>query len=280
MRRGKQHWSERTGDSKSRWLSKWVEQCVNLNLFQVKKEEKEFLEEEKEEDTECQLEKKQFEEKLNSCNESVKDLEGLNQNLKSSGEACHRQIVSLQHFKELSDNCLKDIERLRKREEDAHQVPKAPETHPDGPHDQLVGVQSELKECRENLHERLKVKIEQTEKLHTDLNNCEVRLHEKSKADLEQIAKMGSDLSECKGSLQHYEQDGVVKCETQTKKIRTTCDALESEVKEVKVKYEACQLKQLKENSTQSCQNGQTAKNSEIGGYSYIMQILYKYGLI
>merc|ERR1711874_521951 len=137
------------------------------------------------EDREGQLEKKQFEERLTSCNDSLKDVEDLNRNLKSSGEACHRQVVSLQHFKELSENCLKDIERLRKREEEgAHQVAKTPEKkYPEGRQDgfnQLAGVQSELKQCRESLHERLKVKIEQTEKLHTDLNNCEVRLREKT----------------------------------------------------------------------------------------------------
>jgi len=253
---------------------------------QVKKEEKEFLEEEKEEDTEGQLEKKQFEERLTSCNDSLKDAEDLNRSLKSAGEACRRQVVSLQHFKELSENCLKDIERLRKREvEGAHQVAKTPEKNPEGRQDgfnQLAGVQSELKQCRESLHERLKVKIEQTEKLHTDLNSCEVRLREKTKADLAQIASISSDLNDCKGSLQQYEQDGNVKCETQTKEIRSKCDAFESEVKEVKIKYEACQLKiEHKENSTESCQNGTgTGKDSEIGGYSYIMQILYKYGLI
>ena len=256
--------------------------CV-IKLFQVKKEEREFIEEEKEEDKECQLEKKQFEERLTSCNDSLRDLEDLNQNLKSSGEACHRQVVSLQHFKELSENCLKDIERLRKREEEAHQVAKTPEKYQaegrgQNGLNQLDGVQSELKKCRESLHERLKVKIEQTEKLHTDLNNCEVRLREKTNANLEQIAKISSDLSECKASLQQHEQDENLNCETQTKEIRNKCDALESEVKDVKIKYEACQLKQ---NSTESCQNGQsTGKDSEIGGYSYIMQILYKYGLI
>ena len=59
----------------------------------MKKEEKEFLEEEKEEETGCELEKKQFEEKLNSCY-------GQNKNLTSSGEAYHRQVVNLQRFKE------------------------------------------------------------------------------------------------------------------------------------------------------------------------------------
>ena len=244
--------------------------CKN-KLVQVKKEEKEFLEEEKEEDTECELEKKQLEEKLTSCNDSVKEIE----DLKSRGEACHRQVVSLQHFKELSENCLKDIERLRKREGVADQAAMTGEKHQEGDQDgldPLVGVQSELKKCRESLHERLKVKIEQTEKLHNDLDNCEVRLRNKTKADSEQIAKIGSELSECKGSLV---QDGLLKCETQTKEIRKRCDALESEVKEVKIKYEACQL-----NSTEGCQNGQTGTDSEIGGYSYIMQILYKHGLI
>ena len=234
----------------------------------MKKEEKEFLEEEKEEDTECELEKKQLEEKLISCNDSVKEVE----DLKSRGEACYRQVVSLQHFKELSENCLKDIERLRKREEVAARTPEKYQEGNQG--GQLVGVQSELKKCRENLHERLKVKIEQTEKLHNDLDNCEVRLRNKTEADSEQIAKIGSELSECKGSLVH---DQLLKCETQTKEIRKRCDGLESEVKEVKMRYESCQLKQ---NSTEGCQNGQTGRDSEIGGYSYIMQILYKYGLI
>ena len=60
----------------------------------------------------------------------------------------------------------------------------------------LDQVQSELRKCREDLRERLKVKIEQTEKLHadlnnceklrTDLNNCEVRLNVKTKKESEQ----------------------------------------------------------------------------------------------
>ena len=234
----------------------------------MKKEEKEFLEEEKEEETGCELEKKQFEEKLNGCY-------GQNKNLTSSGEAYHRQVVNLQRFKELSENCLKDMARLREREVAADQATKSPESeYQDGP-DKLVGLQSELKECRESLQERPKEKIEQTEKLNTDLNNCEERLREKTEADSEQIAKINSDLNECKGNLQQHEQAGL-RSETQAKE----CDALKSEVKEVKLKYEACQLKQQKENSTENCQNDSTGKDSEIGGYSYIMQMLYKYGLI
>ena len=219
------------------------------------------FEEEKEEYKGFELEKKQVEEKQASSYDSVKELE----DLKSKGEACQRQVVGLQHFKELSENCLKDIERLRTREDVATTTEKVGE-------DQLAGVQSELKKCRENLHDRLKVKIEQTQKLHNDLDSCEA----KSKADSEQIAKIGSELSECKGSLVH--NDALLKCETETNETRKRVEELESEVKEAKVRYEVCQLRQ---NSTEEgCQNGSTGTDSEIGGYSYIMQILYKYGLI
>ena len=251
-------------------------------LFQVKKEEKEFIEEEKEEDKECQLEKKQLEERLISCNNSVSNLENQNRNLSSSGEACRKQLAGMMRFKELSENCLKDMERQHAREEKDHQAEKlqAPQQS------SLDQAQSELRKCREDLRERLKVKIEQTEKLHadlnnceklhTDLNNCEVRLNVTTKKESEQNAKINRDLSQCKESLQQYQSTNVSKCEEQTKTIENRCNALETELKEIKVKCETCQSTQ-RENSSE---NSQTGRDAEIGGYSYIMQILYKYGLL
>ena len=239
----------------------------------MKKEEKEFIEEEKEEDKECQLEKKQLEERLSSCNNSVSNLESQNQNLSSSGEACRKQLTGMMRFKELSENCLKDIERQHAREEKDHQAEKQPAAQQSS----LDQVQSELRKCREDLRERLKVKIEQTEKLHTDLNNCEVRLNVKTKKDSEQNAKINRDLSQCKESLQQHQGKNVSKCEEQTKTIENRCNALETELKEIKVKCETCQSTRQGENSTE---NSQTGRDAEIGGYSYIMQILYKYGLL
>ena len=245
----------------------------------MKKEEKEFIEEEKEEDTECQLEKKQLEERLSSCNNSVSNLENQNQNLSSSGEACRKQLAGMMRFKELSENCLKDMERQHAREKD-HQRPAAQQSS-------LDQVQSELRKCREDLRERLKVKIEQTEKLHTDLNNCEklhtdlnnceVTLNVTTKKELEKNDKINRDLSQCKESLQQYQGTNVSKCEEQTKTIEIRCNALETELKEIKVKCETCQSSRQRENSTE---NSQTGRDAEIGGYSYIMQILYKYGLL
>ena len=250
---------------------------------QVKKEEKEFIEEEKEEDKECQLEKKQLEERLSSCNNSVSNLENQNRNLSSSGEACRKQLAGMMRFKELSENCLKDMERQHAREEKDHQAEKLPAAQESS----LDQVQSELRKCREDLRERLKVKIEQTEKLHTDLNNCEklhtdlnnceVRLNVKTKKESEQNAKINRDLSQCKESLQQHQSTNASKCEEQTKTIENRCNELETELKEIKVKCETCQSTRQGENSTE---NSQTGRDAEIGGYSYIMQILYKYGLL
>ena len=162
-----------------------------------------------------------------------------------------------------------------------HQAEKLPAAQQSS----LDQVQSELRKCREDLRERLKVKIEQTEKLHTDLNNCEklhtdlnnceVRLNVKTKKDSEQNAKINRDLSQCKESL--HQGTNVSKCEEKTKTIENRCNALETELKEIKVKCETCQSTQQRENSTK---NSETGRDAEIGGYSYIMQILYKYGLL
>lgn len=231
-----QHWSRRTGDCRSRCRGIIYEL---LFLFQVKKEEKEFLEQENEDEDSCQLQKRQLEQRLNVSEMQTQSLQRENANLiKSKSDAVSEKNGKLLYFKNLSDECLKDMGRMQKqlKKSNSDSVWKERKT------DDKV---SELDKCNQNIKRLEKFKTEFLAHKHARESECEDSKRRLSAMKSEQ-SKILSDLENC--------QFNITSLKT-TQKSNT----------DFKSKIEDAY---------------RSGKPPKIGGYSYIIQILYKYGLL
>ena len=240
---------------------------------QVKNEEKEFLEEEKEEESECLLEKKQLQGKVDVLEREALDIKAQNMHLKTDREKYQRNIDKLLSFREVADNCLKDISQLKKREIESKNMLNA----------------GWKERCSHNVEEKKKTE-RMLDKCHTDIKEVydksknqrfevdnELAAMERKHSSLEKEANMVKlEYNKCMAKLNSEEETvRTGDCTESRDNLLNEYASLENGFKVLRSQFDECTAKLILTENTEI-----SGKSYRIGSYSYIKKILYNSGMI